>query len=216
MSYRRHQGELGALVDVHRPARPWVGWLVSGLFALPFALLFAVGPGPIAGIVAFVVIGLSIAYGLGEWFFLEQRLYEHGIVLRSIPGLRVFVIPHYVVDPTSFEVGGRRVHEGTLEEAIKTGLERRFRVTPLTSATVRFVGLHPKRAHQLAKGRLSWSDVGSGVTLNGKPDPAPVMNWWWISYRDPQRHNQLLADTVRRSQQTRPYDGAGSTPPTSG
>lgn len=210
MSYRMHRTHLGALVDVHRPANPLFGWLISGLFALPFALLFAVGPGLVAAVVAFVVIAMSILYGLGEWFFLEQRLYEHGIVLRSIPGLREFVIPHHTIDTASLEVGGRRVHEGTLEKAIATGLERRFRVTPFTAATVRFVGLHPKRANQLAKGKLSWSEVGSGVTLDGKSDPAPVMNWWWASYRDAERHCQLLGETVHRSQRNHPHNPAGT------
>ncbi|MGH3360156.1 MAG: hypothetical protein ACRDO7_15245 [Nocardioidaceae bacterium] len=208
MSYRRHGAELGRLIDAHRPAKAWIGWLISVLFALPFALLIGLGPpGPVAGLVVFLVIGLSICYGLGEWFFLQSLLYEHAVVLRSIPGLREYVIPHQTIDPASFEVGGRRVHEGTLRRSIETGLERRFRVTPLAASTVRFVGLHPKRAHRLAKGKLDWPATSSPAANSDNQAPMPLMNWWWASYRDPESHRQLIEDTVRRSQQSRPYQG---------
>ncbi|MFD1719147.1 hypothetical protein [Georgenia deserti] len=210
MAAHPYQAELGDLLEVHRPAGRVLGWAVPVGFGLPFGLVAGFGPpGPAVGVVIFLLIAVPMALGGAEWFFLEHRLYEHGMVLRSIPILRTYVIPHHTIDPASFETGGRRVHDGGMAEAVRAGNERRFRVTFLTGRTVRFVGLHPERAHRLNTGALTWHDLERPFTKGRSDDPVPATASWWLSYRSAERHRRLIEDAVRRSAQEPPRPAPG-------
>lgn len=202
---RKTPQELGRLVDKHRPLHPLLGWAVIAVLTLPFPILAATGaPGPLVGLAIGVPFFLCWTYGFGEWLFLEHRIYEHGIVFGSaIPGLKTFVVPHYTIDPASVHAGARRVHDGGVVESV----DRRFRQCPFVGETIRFDGLDPKFAHQLAGGKLSWQAAGrEPLGIRDSTETMPrKQNRWMVSYSDAQRYAELLRNTVLASQQTDPY-----------
>lgn len=209
MIRRKLPAELGRLVEVHRPLHPAAGWGILAVLTLPFPILLATD-GLVWGLGMLVGLGLAWTYGFAELLLLEHRLYEHGIVFRSIPGLRTYVVPHATIDPDSFHLGGRRVHDG----GVAAALDRRFRQCPLIGPTIRFSGLDPSAAHRLGKGRDSWAAArGTAVTVGGSQAfvPPPVVVWM-ATYRDPERNLALIRDTVHRSQQATPYRGGRRAP----
>jgi hypothetical protein len=189
---RRLPDELGKLVAVERPRHP-VGWIVLGVLPVPFALFAAFGPpGPLVGLATLLGLALPLAYGFAEWFFLQHRIYEHGIVFRTdLPGTYKCVVPFATVDPDQIEVAPRRrTPRGEFEIA-----PRHERHHPLLEETLRFPGLTPYLAHDLAKRKLTWEEAASF-----RPTPDTVR--WQISVRAPEAKRHLLADTVRRSRAT--------------
>lgn len=195
---RRLPDELGALVAVHRPHH-WLGWLVPAVVAVPFALLFALGPpGPLVGLVLLLMLGLPTAYILAEWFLLQHRVYEHGIVFRTeLPGTHCYLVPFATVDPDRIEIEPpSRVPKG--EFRITPG---QVRQNPLAPSTLRFPGLHPDTARKLAKRKISWQEAA---------DPArPGGVVWEASFRDPEVMRQVLSEAIRHAQtipSTRPRE----------
>jgi len=186
--------ELGRLVESHRPLHPALGLAIPLTPALPFAVYF--GLESLVGAMAVLLgLGLPFTYALAENFLLKHDLYEHGIVFRSIPGLNRYVIPHQTIDPDSFEIGGRRLHEG----GVVASVDRRFRQCPLIEPTIRFDGLDPKFAARLGKRRISWQDALE-VKERNRAFKIRVTNRWMATYRDPERHLELIRSTVQASQ----------------
>lgn len=211
MSERRHRAELGRRIDVHRPLPLGLGVAVILAISLPFALLAAFGPpGPLVGLMIFLLFAVPFTYGLGEWLFLQHRLYEHGIVFRSVPGLRTFVVPHYTIDPKAFEIATRRIHDGGVKASLETSRSGEYRVTPFTARTIRFVGLYPKYARELARGKLDWQTAGDDYELrDGRQVWVPqAATRWAASCRNAERYRELLADSVRQSQRVQPFNRA--------
>lgn len=207
MLLRKLPVELGALVESHRPLHPALGWGILATLSLPLALMATfMAPGPLVGVAVLLGFGLPFTYGLAEWLLLEHRLYQHGLVFRSIPGLNVYIVPHSTIDPSDVTIGGRRVHDGGVVAAV----DRRFRQCPLVGPTIRFTGLDSKYASRLGKNKLAWREaadrVGShhGSTLAARP----AVNRWMATYRHPERHRDLIEATVRDSQR-----GALNDPP---
>ena len=203
--------ELGRLIDSHRPVSTTLGWAIVFAISIPFALIPVLAApnslGLTVGLFVLVVLMVSFTYGLGEWLFLQHLLYEHGTVLRSLPGIRTFVVPHYSVDTASIQVAGRRVHDGGVVTSVEVGRVGSFRVTPLAAQTVRFDALDPAYARPLAKGKLDWEGAAGEYEHDGrqqvwKPHRSMV---WALSHRDAEAYAQLLRSTVRASQQVYPY-----------
>lgn len=113
-------------------------------------------------------------------------------MFRSIPGLNRYVIPHRTIDLDTFEIGGRRLHEG----GVVASVDRRFRQCPLVEPTIRFDGLDPRYAARLGKNRLSWKDAEQ----RSGPFSVRPTNRWMATYRDPEHHLELIRSTVRASQ----------------
>lgn len=210
---RKAPKELGRLVDAYRPLRPVYGWAIIAALTLPLPAMAAVGqPGPIVALAIAVPFFLCWTYGFGELLFLEHRIYEHGVLFgAALPGLKNYVVPHYTIDPNSVHVGGRRLHNGTLVEAV----DRRFRQCPFVGPTVRFDGLDPHFAHQLARKKLTWAKAGrEPLGIRGTNMTMPrKQNRWMVTYRDGERHAELLRATVISSQQTDPYYRTPTTSP---
>lgn len=187
--------ELGDLVAVHRPVNPLLAWGLLVALSSPVAVLFALGPpGPLVGLALFLGFLLPFTYMFGEWILLQHRIYQHGIVFRSVPGLRTYVVPFSAVDPGEIEVVGRyRVPRGEFRLA-----QREHRECPVVETSIRIVGLRPQRAHRLAKGKLSWHDAGAEARAHDG------LAAWQASFRDPERSCRLLRETVQASHRTHP------------
>lgn len=196
MLRRRPPAELGKLIDTHRPLHPVLGWGLIVLIALvltPFATNGDIAPLPVYAVI-FVVLCYLEALVLGPQFLLEHRLYEHGLVLRTmLIGTPVYVIPHCTV-----RVDRLRSIVGRPESGTDTTPHRRKCVRTLPS--VRLYGLAPERARLLGKGKRSWSEAtGAGHT--------PSRRDWEIDYRDAEPHLAVLRETVMASQREHPYVG---------
>lgn len=196
MLRRRPPAELGKLIDTHRPLHPVLGWGLIVLVALVLTP-FATG-GEIASLPVYAVIFVALCYlealVLGPQFLLEHRLYEHGLVLRTmLIGTPVYVIPHCTV-----RVDRLRSVPGRPETGMDTTPHRRKCAG--TRPSVRLYGLVPERARLLGKGKGSWDEAaGSG--------PTPARREWEIDYRDAERHVDRLRETVLASQREHPYVG---------
>lgn len=162
------------------------------MFVIPG--LIAVGPEP--SVFALLAVGLMLSF-VASGTLAQVRLYEHGLVLRSIPGVRVLVIPHYGIDPDSLEAGGRL----KLEDGLSAGAEGNIHHFPC-GGTVRLTALHPRIAKRLATGEIDWNDAGERTHVRNGLAPS-LMAKWIISYRDAEQHKEQLLDTIRRSQATR-------------
>lgn len=211
MPFRRLPRELGDLVAVHRPFRPLVAWTMLVAVSLPFAILAALGPpGPLVGLALFLGFFLPLTYAFAEWLLLQHRIYRHGIVFRSVPGLRTYVVPFYTVQPPRVDVTDRhRVPQGEFRLA-----RRQHRECPAVQTSIRFTGLHPKLANRLAKRKIGWHEAGAQVVAHDRltdgGDGKSVVEWQ-ASFRDPEPKRQLLIDTVRNSQLSRPHTDADGT-----
>jgi hypothetical protein len=194
---RKLPADLGALVESHRPLHPVVGWAIIAALSVPFALWAALGaPGPLVGLAILLGLGLPFLYMFAELLLLEHRLYEHGIVFRSIPTLNVYVVPHSTIDPDQIVFGGRPMQPGQVQRP-----DRRYRLCPLVKDTIDISGLDPKYASWLGKNKLSWNEFGHWdgnrpVNATGAPIPVRV---WRTSWRDAARHRDLIEATVRES-----------------
>jgi hypothetical protein len=196
MPLRKLPPELGELVQPHRPLHPVLGWGIIAALSLPLALMASfMAPGPLVGLAILLGFGVPLTHGSAELLLLEHRLYEHGIVFRSIPGLNRYVVPHQTIDLDSFEIGGRRLHDGGVVAAV----DRRFRQCPLVEPTIRFDGLDLRYAARLGKNRLSWKDALYAEQRSGNGGTRPT-NRWMATYRDPERHLELIRSTVHASQ----------------
>lgn len=202
---RRLRNEVGDLVTVHRPFNPLLAWGLLGVISSPFAILAALGPpGPLVGLALFFGFLLPLSYMFGEWILLQHRIYEHALVFRSIPGLRTYVVPFYTVAPDRVVVTERhRVPRGEFQLA-----RRQHRECPVVESSIGLVGLHPKLANRLAKGKLAWHEAGSRTVTHDRltegGDGATVVAWQ-ASFRHPERYCQLLRDAVTASHRVRPY-----------
>lgn len=200
MLLRKLPPELGELVESHRPLHPTLGWGIIAALSLPFALMATfMAPGPLVGLAILLGFGVPLSYALAELLMLEHRLHEHGIVLRSIPGLNVYVLPHSTIDPDHVTVGQRHLNRTGDFEAP----DRRFRQCPLVKQSIDFSGLDPKYASWLGKNKLSWKEFGRWdgdrpVNATGSPIPTRL---WRTSWRDAAEHRDLIEATVRKSQQ---------------
>lgn len=202
MSHPRHAAELGRLVDRHRPVSPWGGLAATAVLPILIAVLPAISLGPVVGAAFLIGFWIPAIYAMGEILFLEHRIHEHGLVLRSLPGLRTYVIPHYTVDPDTVTVGGRGIDTGG-----KVVVDRAMRASRLAPGTIWFTGLDPAYAHKLAKGKLDWNTAGDDYDVRDGERvwvPRPDKRWA-ASYRDPERPCAQLAEAIRRSQEGRPY-----------
>lgn len=190
---------------------PLVGLGICAAIPILIAILPALSLGPFVGLAFLLGFGIPVTYGFAEWFFLQHRLYEHGIVLRSLPGMRTFVIPHYTIDPGAIEISDKvRGKRGEARVALA-----KDRQCPFTHNTIRFTGLEATSARSLAKGKLDWHAAGDDYeTLNGESVWVPrAVDRWVVSYREPEQHRRLLVETIRQSQQTvRAHNRAGWTP----
>lgn len=208
MSDTSYKSGLGRLVETHRPANPFVSVCIILIVSLPLAVFALFTPaGPFVGLLVFCLIAVPLTYGLGEWLFLKHCVYEHGLVLRSLPGVRSFVIPHYTIDPASLQIGGRRVHHGGVSESVRLGMDGSYRLTPLAARTVKFSGLYPDFARRLGKNQVEWQRAGDDYEIrNGEQVWVPqAATEWSLSSRTPERFLARLRDTVRESHQVRPY-----------
>lgn len=205
--------ELGELVEVHRPMRGYTGWIACLAFPTVLGLAWLATPedGPLLGLFFFVVIGVPVVYATGEWFLLEHRIYQHGIVFRCLlPGLKTYVVPYYTCEPDSFSTIGRRVHNG---DDVYEIVNRRFRQCPLTRTNINMSGLDPSIAMQIGSGKQPWtagidSDPPNimlrangtlGLTRN------PVLEYqqvWCFSSRTPQHHIDLLGTLIADDHRT--------------
>ncbi|UYM04929.1 hypothetical protein [Solicola gregarius] len=178
--------QLGALLRVHRPMRPLYAWAFLVAISCPFAILAAIGPpGPVVGVIIFLLFFVPFTYAFGEWLLLQHRIHEHALVLRSIPGLRTYVVPFHTVDADDIAVRPRhRVPRGEFHVA-----QRHQRECPLVEQSLHVTGLHPDEARRLAKGRLGRHDIDAGYETAR----------WRLSFRDAHRNGRLLADAVRAS-----------------
>lgn len=200
---KRLPAELGDLVEVHRPMRGYTGWIPVLLPGLVFGGMAAVlDPGPIIGLLVFVMFSLPLAYGTGEWFLLEHRFHRHGVVFRSlVPGLKTYVVPYRTCDPDSLGTIGRRVHDGTdLSQAVG----RRFRQCPLTGTNLLLTGLDPMTAKAIAAGREPWTPGfrSSGISWTGG-QAGRGSEQWLFSSRTPEHHTALLRDLIVADRATR-------------
>lgn len=208
MSSTNYKGELGRLVETHRPANPVIAVCIVLAISLPLGVVALFTPaGPLIGLLIFGLIAIPLTYGFGEWLFLKHCVYEHGLVLRSLPGVRRFVVPHYTIDPASFQVAGRRVHDGGVRASVQSGVDGSNRLSPLAARTVKFSGLYPDFARGLAKNQLEWHQAGDDYEVrDGSQVWVPqAATEWTLSSRNPERFLTRLRETVQQSQQTRPY-----------
>ena len=189
---QRTQRQLGALLYVHRPMRAAYAWAFLVAISSPFAILFALGPpGPLVGLAIFLLFLIPWTFALAEWLLLQHRVHEHALVLRSVPGLRTYVVPHATVDPDDIAVRPRhRVPRGEFRVA-----ERRQRECPLVTTSLHITGLNPDDARRLAKGQLGWHEVAERAEGSR----------WMLSFRDPEHHRQRLHDVVRASRSRHPH-----------
>lgn len=196
---RRLRNELGDLVAVHRPFNPLIAWGLLVAISSPFAILFALGPpGPLVGLALFFGFLVPFSYMFGEWILLQHRIYRHGVVFRSIAGLRTYVVPFSTVRPEEIEVVGRyRVPRGEFRLA-----QREHRECPVVETSVRLVGLRPRHARRLAKGRLSWRDASAeAAAYDGTAA-------WQASFRNPEHYCRLLRETALASDREHPHGQA--------
>lgn len=207
LMFTRLPAELGDLIEVHRPVRPLLAWAFLVVLSTPFAVMAAVmPPGPLIGLCIFIGFLVPFTYMFAEWILLQQRIYRHGIVFRSVLGAPKFVIPFYTVQPDRIEIKERhQVPKGEFGLA-----ERHHRESPFVQSSVHLTGLHPKYARKLAKGKVAWDDAGSKVQTVGDDRaraPQDVVRWR-ASFRDPEHYRELLSDAVLASQRTVPYNRA--------
>lgn len=205
MAKPTYRDDLGSLLSSHRPVPLLRGLAISAAFWLPFPVLALFTPaGPVVALVLLVLFGVP-TYFFGEWFFLQHRIYQHGLVTRSFPGLPVYVIPFYTVDPDAFEVAGpwRR----GAEDPVRASAGRQLRATWF-EPTIWFSGLDPKHARRLAKGTIDWHTAGERFEARGDRTVfvPKTATRWVLSYRDPDHHRTLLEQTVRASHHAYPYD----------
>lgn len=201
----RRPHELGQLVTVYRPRTP-LSWLVLAILPVAFAGSAAVlDPGPLIGLAILVGFGIPWVYGLSEWFLLQHRVYEHGIVFRTdLPWTYTYVVPFHTVNTDAIAVRDRhRIPRGELRAA-----PRQQRENPMVPQSVVFRGLIPTAARQLAKGKLSWAEAGAGVIeIGGSRAEMPSRTVGWrMSVRQPERVREELAEVIRASHRTYPYE----------
>lgn len=200
----RRPPELGRLITVYRPRHP-LGWLILAVLPVPFAVFAAVAdPGPLIGLGILFGLGIPWVYGLSEWFLLQHRVHEHGIVVRTdLPWTYTYVVPFYTVDPDAIFVRERlRIPRGALRAA-----PRQQRENPLLPEALVLDGLCPSLARKLAKGTLTWADTGpSVVEMPGSRAEVPASTVVWrMSVRHPKRSREQLVEIVRASHRTYPY-----------
>lgn len=200
----RRPHELGRLITVHRPWHP-LGWLILAVLPVPFAVWAAVAdPGPLIGLAILIGFGIPWVYGLSEWFLLQHRVHEHGIVCRTdLPWTYTYVIPFYTVDPDAIVVRDRhRIPRGEWRAA-----GRQERENPLLPRALTLDGLDPTPARRLAKGQLTWAEAGpSVVDVPGSRAETPARTVVWrISFRHPESARDELVEIVRDSHRTYPY-----------
>ncbi len=78
---------------MHQPLHPAIGWGFLAVLTLPFPILLATD-GLAWGLGMLVGLGLAWTDMFAERLLLQHRLHEHGLVFRSIPGLRTYVVVH--------------------------------------------------------------------------------------------------------------------------
>lgn len=200
----RRPHELGRVIAVYRPRHP-LGWLWLAVLPVPFALWASVAdPGPLIGLAILVGFGIPWVYGLSEWFLLQHRVHEHGLVFRTdLPWTYTYVVPFFTVDPEAVVVRDRhRIRRGELRAAA-----RQERQTPLLPKTVVFRGLDPVIARKLAKGKLTWAEAGPSVIEmpGSRAEMRARTVAWSMSVRHPDHTRERLADVVRASHRTYPY-----------
>lgn len=202
---RKPPAELGRLVDVHRPLHPVLGWgliLLVALVLTPFATNGDVAPLPVYAVI-FVCLCYGEALVLGPSLLLEHRLYEHGLVLRTMMiGTPVYVVPHYTVRPSLLYAVPKRPESelGSQEKPAR-------RKCAFSRPGVRLHGLGTHSARMLGKGKLTWDEAarqGSG-RLPGGQRSASAHETWEIDYRDAPEQLKLLTRTVLASHRVHPY-----------
>jgi hypothetical protein len=160
-------------------------------------------PGPLVGLAILLGFGVPLSYGSAELLLLEHRIYEHGIVFRSIPTLNVYVVPHSTIDPDQIVFGDPPRQPGQVQRP-----DRRYRLCPLVKETIDISGLDPKYASWLGKNKLSWQEFGrwdGDRPVNAAGSPIRTRHWR-TSWRDAVQHRDLIEATVRKSQ--RRHDNA--------
>lgn len=205
MAKPTYRDDLGSVLHSHRPVPPVRGLAICAAFCLPFPVLALFTPaGPVVALVLLALFGIP-TYFFGEWFFLQHRIHEHGLVTRSFPGLPVYVIPFYTVDPDTIEIAGRW-RRGP-DEPVRASIDRRLRATWF-EPTIWLSGLDPKHARRLAQGKIDWHSAGERFENRGDRTvlvPKTAARWV-LSYRDPEHHRALLENAIRASHRTHPYD----------
>ncbi|MBA0053932.1 hypothetical protein E0L36_24695 [Streptomyces sp. AJS327] len=193
--------ELGRAIHVDRPRHP-AGWLGPLVFAAVFAIPAGFGPpGPLIGLLVLLLIGVPMVYGVSEWFLLQHRIHEHGLVLRTeLPGTYAYVVPLSTIDPARVEVGTRTRFASDAPMAERAS--RSYRQNPLLRGTVIVEGLDPHPARQLAKRRIPWR-----VAAHENIPPGPKR--WELSTRDPEALRRRLVAAIHASHAVRPPDGPG-------
>lgn len=205
MAKPTYEHDLGRLVHSHRPVPMICAFAISAVFCLPFPVLALFTPAGLVVAAVLLVLFAIPTYFFGEWFLLQHRIHEHGLVSRSLPGLPVYVIPYYTVNPDTLEVAGpwrRRSDEPVLASS-----GRQLRATWF-QPTIWLTGLDPKHARRLAKGKIDWHTAGEDVETHGDRSNLVLKTAkrWVLSFRDPEEHRAILQNAVRASHRAYSYD----------
>lgn len=185
-----------------------LGWGLVILVALvltPFATSGDVAPLPVHAVV-FVLLVYGEALVFAPSLLLEHRLYEHGLVLRTMMiGTPIHVIPHHTVQPAL-------LHTRPGQSGSELGSEEKpaRRKCIAGRPHVRLHGLGTHHARMLGKGKLAWDEAGqqgSGRLPGGQRSYSGHESWE-IDYRDAGQQLKLITRTVPASHRVWPYHKA--------
>lgn len=199
--------QIGDLIEVHRPMSPVLAWAIDLALPVGLFLLFGIGlQSPWFGLLGFAVTFPMLFIGTSEWFFIEHRFHEHGVhfVTRvPVPLLSSYVVRWRDCELDSITVVGRKVHDGTMEDAIS----RTYRQVPTMKHNVTFKGTSWPTAQGLAKGTTPW-EIGADLapelkTLLESQDSFQAMkrnkDRWSFTSRTPEHHVDLIRTLIARA-----------------
>lgn len=170
--------DLGDLVEVYRPLPLWLGWVI--ILTVPAVVgLFAglMPPGPLIGLLVFLVMSAVLVVALAGNFVLEHRFYRHAVLFRTLlPFTKSYVVPYDTIDTSTIRQLGWSTHTSP---QIHDRPSNRFREC-WGQRNIAFVAVDEHSAHQLAR---------SGPSTGR---PSLVREWWTLSTRKPEHHIDLL------------------------